>query len=278
MARDWGTLGEPFPPDNAYLVHVVRTSVATLFHAFYEAGTRVSRHRHDHESVVYGVGGMCVEKTGADRIIARRLTYLPIGFEHELLYLGPTHVLSIEIDPAWKNGRLTGTWPNRAVHLPATLYNKVWRAMVLISEQASAPSIEDALAALWVDINSQLRNKPHNLLDQVVDYLHEKWRDVPSAAEIASAMDISPQYLCRIFKKRFGVTIQQYSLLLRLDYARGLLWGTEMPISQIAAETGFADQSHLTRVLAISLGKTPARLRWRAPCVAVGFDRLLDAP
>ena len=63
------------------------------------------------------------------------------------------------------------------------------------------------------------------------------------------------------------MTIGQYSLALRIDHARGLLWSSDMPICEVAAETGFADQAHLTRVLGDYSDKTPARLRWKAPCL-----------
>ena len=63
-----------------------------------------------------------------------------------------------------------------------------------------------------------------------------------------------------------GVTLQRYAVIVRLDYARGLLWSTDRAIADIAADTGFADQSHLTRALTEHSAQTPLRLRWLAPC------------
>jgi transcriptional regulator GlxA family with amidase domain len=42
-----------------------------------------------------------------------------------------------------------------------------------------------------------------------------------------------------------------------------LLLDTERPVAEIALETGFSDQSHLTRVFRRALGETPAALRRR---------------
>lgn len=99
----------------------------------------------------------------------------------------------------------------------------------------------------------------------VIDHLHKHWREVQSAHSIAQRFGISPQHLCRAFKQKLGVTMGQYSLALRIDYARGLLWGSDLPICEVAAETGFFDQAHLTRVLGLRSDRTPARLRWAAP-------------
>ena len=99
----------------------------------------------------------------------------------------------------------------------------------------------------------------------VIDHLHKHWREVHSANMIALRFGVSPQHLCRAFKQKLGVTIGQYSLALRIDYARGLLWGSDLSICEVAADTGFFDQAHLTRVLGLRSERTPARLRWTAP-------------
>ena len=50
---------------------------------------------------------------------------------------------------------------------------------------------------------------------------------------------------------------------IRVDEARRLLSNTERPIADIALETGFTDQSHLTRVFRRVLGETPGDFRRR---------------
>jgi AraC family transcriptional regulator len=47
----------------------------------------------------------------------------------------------------------------------------------------------------------------------------------------------------------------------RVERAGHLLRCTPMPIAEIAARTGFVDQSHLTRVMRRLAGITPAALR-----------------
>src|SRR5206468_7916488 len=101
--------------------------------------------------------------------------------------------------------------------------------------------------------------------------LHENWHRQPSTAELAAQLGFSPQFLCRSFKRWMGVTLTQYSQAIRLDYARGLLWGSGADVSQVASMTGFTDQSHLTRVLRQHSGRTPGSLRSEsiAPPVAL---------
>ena len=91
---------------------------------------------------------------------------------------------------------------------------------------------------------------------------------------VSDAQDLIQQQLALFraeikddFRKTVGITLQQYGLLVRLDHARGMLWSTDLPIAEIAAETGFADQSHLTRALSAHSAWSPLRLRWLAPCL-----------
>ncbi|MFE7620297.1 helix-turn-helix transcriptional regulator [Streptomyces sp. NPDC057496] len=58
-----------------------------------------------------------------------------------------------------------------------------------------------------------------------------------------------------------GESPHQYVMQLRLERARQALLNTNRPIADIAVEHGFADQSHLTRMMRRHTGTTPGLLR-----------------
>ena len=276
-AEDWGTLGQPSPDAPAgRLVRLAATETATLRHAFYETGAAVPGHRHAHASLVYGVGGPCHEtrpQAGGDApgVVKRRLTFHPPGYEHSVRFGGPCHVVAVEFDVADFPVGAGSLWPSRSTVLPATLYNHVWSAMLRIADDRPDEAIAEALTDLIEGAASFIsRRKPEWLLD-VIEHIHGNWQNIQSVNALASDFGVSPQHLCRAFKALLGVTIGQYSLLLRLDYARGLLWGTGRSISQIAAETGFSDQSHLTRTLTRHSARTPSRMRWKSAVAKQGL-------
>ena len=276
-AETWGTLGQPLPGRaSGQLLRRVPTDVATLRHAFYENGAAIPRHHHGCASLVYGVGGPCYEAGPqlphhSPGVVKRRLTFHPSGYEHSLRFGGPCHVLAIDIHRTDFPIGGSFSWPARSTVLPATLYNHVWRAMLRIADDRPPECVAEALDDLVVGAARYVaRRKPEWLLE-VVDHIHGHWQDIQSVNSLAADFGISPQYMCRAFKAHLGVTIGQYSLLLRLDHARGLLWGTGKPISEIAAETGFSDQSHLTRTLTRHSDRTPARMRWRASSIKRGL-------
>ena len=82
-----------------------------------------------------------------------------------------------------------------------------------------------------------------------------------SLAEWAETMGIAPQSLSRGFRRAYGTSPKRYRLELRAIRALRRLPGWQGSIAMLAAETGFADQAHLTRVIVALTGQTPTRLK-----------------
>ena len=80
-------------------------------------------------------------------------------------------------------------------------------------------------------------------------------------SSLAQKAGMSVQNFIVAFTKAFGTTPAQYVIGERLRRARWLLDHTKESISTIAAETGFASQSHLTTTLRQHEGLTPTQYR-----------------
>ncbi len=83
----------------------------------------------------------------------------------------------------------------------------------------------------------------------------------PSLTELAAAVGRHPTHVARAFRREHGVTVAEYSRSLRLEWARAQLAVDDMPLSRIAIDAGFADQSHFTRAFRRHHGITPGRYR-----------------
>lgn len=78
-----------------------------------------------------------------------------------------------------------------------------------------------------------------------------------SLEELARACNLSESTFLRAFRETVGKTPHQFLMAERVEKARDLLAFTAMPISEIAAVCGFADQSHFTRVFSRLVGAAP---------------------
>ncbi len=98
-------------------------------------------------------------------------------------------------------------------------------------------------------------------LERVRDRIRDDLRSVPTLAELARDVGVSRARLARMFRARYGYTIGRYVRGQRIEAARRLILHTETPLSTVAYEAGFADQSHMTRAIASRFGTPPGRLR-----------------
>jgi AraC-like DNA-binding protein len=76
--------------------------------------------------------------------------------------------------------------------------------------------------------------------------------------EAARLVHAHPAHLVRAFSGAFGIAPHQYLMSRRVDRARRLLLDGRPP-GEVAAATGFYDQSHLTRHFRRLVGVTPGR-------------------
>lgn len=85
-------------------------------------------------------------------------------------------------------------------------------------------------------------------------------RPATSVREAASAYGLSREHYARQFKLQHGVPPQTHRLLQRLNLARERL-RTGQAIADVALDTGFTDQSHLSRAFKRTFGVSPGRYR-----------------
>lgn len=91
----------------------------------------------------------------------------------------------------------------------------------------------------------------------------EDARGAVSVAALAREAGVHRVHLARAFREHYGASVTGRARQLRLVTAVRLLGNGDLPLSQVAASAGFADQSHLTRAVRWWLGVTPANLRRR---------------
>ena len=97
----------------------------------------------------------------------------------------------------------------------------------------------------------------------VSEYVEKHFAEEISLKTLVSISGMSKSTLIRTFSEIFNMTPWHYLTTIRLNAARKLLETTDKLLTDIAIETGFFDQSHLTRVFKKERGMTPGEYRRR---------------
>ena len=100
------------------------------------------------------------------------------------------------------------------------------------------------------------RRQQRRVFDHVETYLDADL----SLAELASVAGVSVSHFTVLFRRSMGMSVHRSVIQQRVMRARAMLLAGDMPIAQVALETGFAHQSHLARCMRRIVGVTPAEV------------------
>jgi AraC-like DNA-binding protein len=249
-------------------------------HAHFE---RHVYHRHSHESYSFGVtesGAQAFTCRGGAHTSAAGMVMAfnpddphdghatdALGFTYRMVHVGPDLVRDVLTDRA---GRPVGlplfgepviddpVIARRLCALHRTLLGdapgllrdeRLTAAMSALTRRAHAHAPEETPRADTVRVAARAR-----------DLIHDAWRDDVSADDLAAAAGRTRYAVYRAFQAAYGMAPSDYQRQVRLRNARRLI-ALGRPLGEIAAETGFADQSHLTRWFARYYGITPGGYR-----------------
>lgn len=157
--------------------------------------------------------------------------------------------------------RLTCSGGASSAHLAAYLVEKhVGRAQahkslhIMIIDDAQRAENPQPGMPLEIKTNDKLVKKAMLLMQQNID--------TPlSITEIGRRLGNSKRQLERHFRSSLGISPQAAFLGIRLSFARHLIESTEKSIATIAAECGFCDSSHLSRMFRRHFAATPQEFR-----------------
>lgn len=98
-------------------------------------------------------------------------------------------------------------------------------------------------------------------LARVLAHIREHHRRAIPLSELVRVAGLSERQLLRRFRREFGMTVQEFLIKTRIQAAADALVQQASPLSEIAAEFGFYDQSSFTRIFKQYTGLTPGKFR-----------------
>lgn len=93
------------------------------------------------------------------------------------------------------------------------------------------------------------------------DYIQAHYAETVKIDQLAQEAGMSISSFKREFKRVFEISPGEYLQTIRLNAVRTMLETTDASLATIAAETGFFDQSHLTRIFKKHRGMSPGQYR-----------------
>jgi AraC family transcriptional regulator len=255
--------GEFYSPVQATL----RTEDVQLSELRQPCSRKVPRHEHELAYVTVVLrGDYCEGDSRLEELQPFTAVFKPCGIAHKT-EIGPAGAYFFTVE--FREGYLR----DLDMRLPqqtafdAGTGGLLWPGLRLFSSfraQAADPLVveSDVMEMLGAITQSTCRKKePPAWLGRVKERLHEEFSGNLRMRDLASDAGVHPVHLARVFRAQERQTPGDYLQRLRTRAACRLLRDPDYPLASIAAECGFADQSHFTRVFRKLTSTTPAKFR-----------------
>ena len=131
-------------------------------------------------------------------------------------------------------------------------------ASLLARESAAVEAAVELVSRHSLAVKSFVPRSMAAIVDRAREYLESEYQRNISLSELALVAGASGFHLTRMFTRETGFPPHAYLTMVRLRHAKRLLT-SYAPIARVAADVGFADQSHLTRRFQRAFGITPGQ-------------------
>ena len=121
-------------------------------------------------------------------------------------------------------------------------------------------SIMNAILSLFIDKPKISAEKSPEILKSIT-MINDGIKGNISVSDVAASLGYNANYFSRLFKAHIGVSPQKYAIEKRLSVAKHLLLTTNMPVSDVAAETGYTDPMYFSRQFSKETGMSPVLFR-----------------
>lgn len=179
-----------------------------------------------------------------------RLAFRPVN--DDPLIRGIALALKAELEAGCPGGRWYGE--NLAGALAAHLVRRYSAPAAGAAEPVA--SVEPAIPSDGFRPRA-LGGLGRNRLHDAIEFIHRNLADEVHLDDLARATNLSPYHFARLFKRSTGFAPHQYLIRRRVERARELLLTSSLSISEVALQSGFCDQSHLTSHFKRVYGVTP---------------------
>ncbi|MCK4124590.1 AraC family transcriptional regulator [Ralstonia pseudosolanacearum] len=238
-------------------------------------GLAAPPHAHDFVQVVMPSRGVLVMEVDgrAGCVDAHHAALIPAGATHAFEAAGSNAFIVLDIaTPALETPDLDGLAERVFFALTPGL-----RALAAWLHSAQAPHarpvLDPALAQAWSSLalatlaahpanrSTQYQVRPDPRAERAWRMIEQHYAQPLTVQALAAEVGLSARRLAALFRAAYGTTLHARLAAVRLGHALRLLERTALPIAEIAARTGYYDQSALTRHLKAAHGITPAAVR-----------------
>src|SRR4051812_29026524 len=249
-------------------VHAHGRGEVTVHESEFTTALVIPAHVHDQPVVSLLLSGVAAEVIDRHKrdLAAQDLLFTPAFEQHAYTFRQSGRWLNMQYSPAWlarvSEKAVLPTSSQLIRNRSAVAWATRVRTEVRQPDAVSSLAIDGAMILMIAEMaRSRIDDESTRprWLRTVEDAIETHITEPPSTEALAALAGVHPSHLLRVFRKYNRVTISNFVRRRRIELARHRVALGEIPLSIIALDAGFADQSHFTRVFRQTFSETPGQ-------------------
>ncbi|MHA0856818.1 response regulator [Paenibacillus sp. CMAA1364] len=108
---------------------------------------------------------------------------------------------------------------------------------------------------------TQTDTSDKTVIREIISFIQENYNKDVSINTLAAHVYLAPTYMCILFKKEKGISINDYVTQYRIEQAKRLLHDRKLKLYEISALVGYQDANYFAKVFRKLTGAVPSQFR-----------------
>lgn len=144
----------------------------------------------------------------------------------------------------------------------ASHYQNINRQLNIANTEASVSDLVHKVCSLYKDeLKGTKKTLANPSLNRVIEYIDQNYMHRLTLEDVAQRVFLNKTYISQMFMRYLGISFVSYLESVRIYKAQELLLDTEMSVTKISEEVGYASQSYFTKAFKKRVGMSPLQYR-----------------
>lgn len=134
----------------------------------------------------------------------------------------------------------------------------------LFKEESFEKEVEEKIYNIQEIVKKYKLNNYDSLINNVSEVILKNIGKDKLLDIISEELQLSKDYIGKLFKNKIGITLNEYSTILKMEYGKKLLNGSNKKVYEISEELGYSTVDYFSKLFKNYTGFTPVQYRKNA--------------
>ncbi|MEI3337044.1 MAG: response regulator [Clostridium sp.] len=134
----------------------------------------------------------------------------------------------------------------------------------LFKEESFEKEVEEKIYNIQEIVKKYKLNNYDSLINNVSEVILKNIGKDKLLDIISEELQLSKDYIGKLFKNKIGITLNEYSTILKMEYGKKLLNGSNKKVYEISEELGYSTVDYFSKLFKNYTGLTPVQYRKKA--------------